>query len=168
MRKGIFIGRFQPFHIGHLDVVEEMENANDLEELLIGIGSAQYSNTYYNPFTAEEREQMIRKGLHIKKPYHIINIDDLNDYPRWVPYVESLCPEFHVVYAGNTIVKKLFEERGYETREMNNIHKISGTEVRKMMINGGTWQLYVPDGTKDVILQIGGVERLRKIVGLGG
>ncbi|MFH0948965.1 MAG: nicotinamide-nucleotide adenylyltransferase [Candidatus Aenigmatarchaeota archaeon] len=163
MKRAFFIGRFQPFHLGHLSAIHEMEEAPDIDELIIGIGSAQYANTIYNPFTADERENMIRRSLDIKKPYQIIVIDDINDYPRWVPYVKSICPTFDVVYSGNTITKQLFEEKGYEVRISNRRIGISATEIRQMMIEGGNWQDYVPEGTMTVILEIDGVKRLREI-----
>jgi len=162
MKRGIFIGRFQPFHKGHLYVVKEMDNADDLEEIIIGIGTAQTGYTSYNPFTEDEREMMIRKSLELKKHYDVVKINDLNDYPRWVPYVESLCPKFDVVYAGNTIVKELFEEKGYEVRSPRKIH-ISATEIRQMMLVNGNWRDYIPQGTADVIEEIDGVKRLKEI-----
>ena len=59
--KALFIGRFQPFHNGHLKVIQNSINLYD--EVIIGIGSAQYSNTTDNPFTAEERKLMIERSL---------------------------------------------------------------------------------------------------------
>lgn len=165
MKRGMFIGRFQPFHLGHLSVIQEMDKAKDLEELVLGIGTAQIGNTAYNPFTAEEREDMIRRSVKLKKPYHIVKINDINDYPRWVSHVKSLSPEFNVVYAGNTIVKQLFEEKGYEVRNVDINYKISATEIRQLMIGNGNWIDYVPEGTRDFIVEIDGVRRLREISG---
>jgi len=165
MKRGIFIGRFQPFHLGHLDVVEEMAKAHDLDELVIGIGTAQIGYTAYNPFTADERELMIRRSMKIDKPYQIVKINDINDFPKWVSHVESSCPEFHVVYSGNTIVKDLFEEKGYEVRTLKGPKKMSATEVRQMIINGKGWKDFLPQGTIDTILEINGQERLRELAG---
>jgi len=161
MRRGIFVGRFQPFHLGHLSVVKQMEESDDLEEIIIGIGSAQFSNTPYNPFTADERAEMIRRSISNKKKTHIIKINDINDYPRWVKYVESLSPKFDVAYSGNAITKKLFEEKGCEVRKPK-FNDISGTEVRKL-IRDGNWENYVPEGTKQVILEIDGIGRIKSM-----
>jgi len=163
MNRGIFIGRFQPFHNGHMAVVQEMEKAKDLEEIIIGIGTAQIGHTSYNPFTADEREDMIIKSLELEKPYQIIKIPDINDYSKWVSYVESLCPDFNVVYSGNTITKKLFEDKGYNVRGENVFEIISATEVRQLMVNKGNWQDYVPNGTVEVIEMVNGEKRLREL-----
>lgn len=57
----VFIGRFQPFHLGHQRVVEEaLDNAN---KLIVLIGSAHRPRCTRNPWTFEEREQMIRATL---------------------------------------------------------------------------------------------------------
>ena len=57
----LFIGRFQPFHEGHLSVVKRALRDNDF--LLIGIGSAEEDYLPDNPFTAGERWEMIRAAL---------------------------------------------------------------------------------------------------------
>ena len=51
--KALYIGRFQPFHKGHLKILQKL--AKKYDEIIIGIGSSQYSNTLENPFTSEER-----------------------------------------------------------------------------------------------------------------
>src|SRR3989337_2069484 len=59
--RGLYVGRFQPFHLGHLDAIKEVLKAVD--ELVIAIGSAQYSHNLNNPFTAGERLVMVRQAL---------------------------------------------------------------------------------------------------------
>jgi nicotinamide-nucleotide adenylyltransferase len=59
--RGLFVGRFQPFHSGHEQLVESI--AAEVEELVIGIGSADASHTRRNPFTAGERLVMISREL---------------------------------------------------------------------------------------------------------
>jgi nicotinamide-nucleotide adenylyltransferase len=61
MRRAFYIGRFQPFHLGHYSVITSI--ARDVDELVIGIGSAQKSHEPKNPFTAGERVMMIRHAL---------------------------------------------------------------------------------------------------------
>ena len=57
----VFIGRFQPFHKGHLAVVEEaLEKA---ERLIIILGSANQPRNSRNPFTTDERSKMIYGSL---------------------------------------------------------------------------------------------------------
>jgi len=58
---GLFIGRFQPFHLGHLDAIRF--GLSKVENLWIGIGSSNKSNEKRNPFTADERKDMILSSL---------------------------------------------------------------------------------------------------------
>jgi nicotinamide-nucleotide adenylyltransferase len=61
VKRGLYVGRFQPFHLGHLEAIENV--LKEAEELVIVIGSAQYSHNINNPFTAGERLVMIRRAL---------------------------------------------------------------------------------------------------------
>lgn len=57
----IFIGRFQPFHSGHLKVV--LEGLKQAEKLILLIGSAWQPRSTRNPWTHQEREEMVRACL---------------------------------------------------------------------------------------------------------
>ena len=59
--RGLYIGRFQPYHLGHQAVLEKI--AKEVEEIVIVIGSAQESHTPENPFTGGERMEMIYAAL---------------------------------------------------------------------------------------------------------
>lgn len=54
---GLYIGRFQPIHIGHESIIRKM--LNECEQVIIAIGSAQESGTEKNPFTFEQRADLI-------------------------------------------------------------------------------------------------------------
>ncbi|MCD4800755.1 MAG: adenylyltransferase/cytidyltransferase family protein, partial [Methanococcoides sp.] len=47
MKRAFYIGRFQPFHLGHHSVITSI--AEEVDELIIGIGSAQTSHEVNNP-----------------------------------------------------------------------------------------------------------------------
>jgi nicotinamide-nucleotide adenylyltransferase len=53
MLKALFIGRFQPLHLGHLDALKQISK----EEIIIGIGSSQYSGTKENPYNFEQEKK---------------------------------------------------------------------------------------------------------------
>ena len=52
-KRGLVIGRFQPFHNGHLELVHEI--LNECEELVLVIGSAQF-NYLLKTHLPQERE----------------------------------------------------------------------------------------------------------------
>ena len=61
VNRGLYVGRFQPFHLGHLDAIKNV--LKEVDELVIVIGSAQYSHSSDNPFTAGERLVMVHRAL---------------------------------------------------------------------------------------------------------
>lgn len=57
----VFIGRFQPMHIGHLSVIEKALRL--AEQLIIVVGSSYQPRTPKNPWTSGERKEMILQSL---------------------------------------------------------------------------------------------------------
>jgi bifunctional NMN adenylyltransferase/nudix hydrolase len=56
--RAVYIGRFQPFHIGHRSAINKcLEIA---EDVVVLVGSANSPRTPDNPFTYDERRQMIQ------------------------------------------------------------------------------------------------------------
>ena len=62
MSPSLFIGRFQPFHLGHLDAIQQILATH--KKIIIGIGSAQYEGIETNPYSAALRRRMIEESLH--------------------------------------------------------------------------------------------------------
>ncbi len=164
--RALTIGRYQPFHKGHLNVVKKI--SNEVNEIIICIGSAQLSHETNNPFTAGERIEMIKKSLSdngIEDMYYIIPIEDIKRNAIWVSHLESMTPPFDVVYSNNSLVARLCREQGYEVRHspLFKREQYSGTEIRNRVLNNKEWRHLVPDGTEDVIDEVKGVKRLKRV-----
>lgn len=161
----LFIGRFQPFHNGHLRVIEFISARYD--QVIIGVGSSQYGNTLENPFTVDERKQMIHQSLsdHSLSNYRIVEIPDIHNYPKWVDHVLSIVSDFHVVYANNPLTQRLFQEKGFIVKEtpLYNRGRYSGVEIRRRMIMGEPWEDSVPKAVVRIIKTVDGVKRLRDL-----
>ena len=164
---GLIIGRFQPFHKGHLEIIKKI--SSECGMVIIGIGSAQYSHVPDNPFTSGERYSMIHQAIRDDGIDNavIVPIEDMNIYSLWVSKVRSLCPPFSVVYSNNKATIRLFKEAGYAVHSspLYNREEYSGTEVRRRMAEGGDWRSLVPPKVADVIDEIDGIERIRSIYG---
>ena len=164
MKRGLYVGRFQPFHNGHKAVIDGL--CEEVDELIIGIGSAQMSHDLRHPFTAGERVLMIRRALSsVKIPLYIIPLEDIKRNALWVSHVVSMVPPFDTVYTSNPLVIRLFEEAGFsvESPPMYQRKNLSGTAVRQKMLEGNDWKQYVPEAAADVIESVGGVDRIRDI-----
>ncbi|ELZ11393.1 nicotinamide-nucleotide adenylyltransferase [Natrinema thermotolerans] len=164
MTRGFYIGRFQPFHNGHLNMVKQI--AEDVDELVLGIGSADDSHTVRNPFTAGERIMMITKSLvEYDLVTYAVPIEDLERNSVWVSHVQSMSPDFDVAYSNNPLVIQLFREAGIEIRQspMFNRDVLEGSEVRERMITDGDWQSLVPDAVVEVVEEMDGIERIQMV-----
>ena len=162
--RGFYIGRYQPFHDGHRHMVEEI--AAEVDELVLGIGSAGDSHTTRNPFTAGERVMMVTKAVEeLDATTYVVPIEDLDRNSVWVSHVQSMTPRFDVAYSNNPLVVRLFEEAGVEVRQSPMFRRdvLEGTELRERMIHGRDWENLVPDAVVDVIREVDGVERIRRI-----
>jgi nicotinamide-nucleotide adenylyltransferase len=160
--RALFLGRFQPLHKGHQKVISDI--AKDAEYIVIAMGSAQYSHSLENPFTAGERYTMISRTLKAEgiDNYHIVTLEDIHRYAVWVSHVVSNAPKFDCVYAHNPLSIRLFKEGGFKVVELT-LHepgRFSGTEIRRRMAAGEEWRNLVPEEVAKVIDEIKGVERL--------
>ncbi len=179
MLRAFFIGRFQPCHLGHVEVLRSI--LREVDELIIGIGSAQESHTIENPFTAGERMLMVSRAVdelmekmlengEIEKPkkVYIVPLEDIYRNSLWVSHVRSMVPPFSLVYSNNPLVIRLFKEAGIEVRStrMYRRFEYQGTEIRKKMLEGGDWRSLVPECVAEVIEEVKGVERIREIASL--
>jgi nicotinamide-nucleotide adenylyltransferase len=163
--KILYIGRFQPFHNGHLKLIKDIKDRYD--EIIIGIGSSQYGFDEKNPFTVKERRLMIENTLKNNKinNYIIFEISDIHNYPKWVSHVESIIPKFDVVIANNPLTIELFKKKGYKVikTKLYNRNVFSGEEIRKKMVNNQNWEKTVPKEVHKIILDIDGVDRLKNL-----
>ncbi|MDY0294054.1 MAG: nicotinamide-nucleotide adenylyltransferase, partial [Candidatus Methanomethylophilaceae archaeon] len=163
----LVIGRFQPLHRGHLEMIRQC--AADSEHLTIGIGSAQYSHDPENPFTAGERYEMISETMREEGVgnFCIVPVEDLNRYSVWVAHVVSMSPPFSAIYSNNPFTRRLFQEAGFDVKDspLYNRAVYSGTEVRRRMLADEDWRSLVPNAVAEFIDTIDGVNRLKDIAG---
>jgi nicotinamide-nucleotide adenylyltransferase len=162
--RGLYIGRFQPYHLGHQAVIRKI--AEEVSEIIIVVGSAQASHTPENPFTAGERLSMIYGALEdLRDRCYVIPLQDVDRNAVWVSHVLSMTPAFDLVYSNNPLVVELFTEAGIEVRKppMYIRDVYSGTVIRKLMVDGSDWERLVPGPVASVIAEIRGAERLINI-----
>jgi nicotinamide-nucleotide adenylyltransferase len=165
--RGLYVGRFQPFHIGHLEAIKRI--LDEVEELVIVIGSAQYSHTKENPFTSGERLVMIRSALEGAKVdfsrVWVVPVPDVHLHMMWVSAVEGYTPSFEIVYSNEPLTKRLFMEAGYKIKNIPFIERqlYSSTMVREKMLQGESWAALVPKAVAAFVAEIDGVNRLRDL-----
>lgn len=162
----LFVGRFQPFHNGHLLVVKGM--AKVCSKIVIGIGSSNKQGTAEDPFTAEERRDMIQRALQgvdviPNSDVVFVNLPDEKDDKEWTKHVLEAVGPIDVVWTGNAWTKKCFEEAGVAVKEIKEVPGISSTEVRKRIKDESDWIELVPDEVAASIKAIDGTKRLKNL-----
>jgi nicotinamide-nucleotide adenylyltransferase len=162
--RGLYVGRFQPFHRGHLSAVKTV--LDEADELVIVIGSAQYSHTIANPFTAGERLTMVRlaleeAGLDCRRLW-IVPVPDVHLHMLWVSALEGYTPKFDILFSNEPLTRRLFIEAGYKVKRIRFFDRktYSSTDIRTKMINSENWKKLVPTSVAAFITEIDGVNRL--------
>jgi len=162
MKTALFIGRFQPMHIGHLDTIEWI--LERYRKIIIIIGSSQESRTEENPFTFEERKEIIEKTLEsegIKENrYEIIGIPDVYDDKAWIGMILDRAV-FDIVFTRNPWTERCFKELNIPVEKHPLFGDISATQIRKMMREGKEWKRLVPREVERIIERIDLKERFK-------
>jgi nicotinamide-nucleotide adenylyltransferase len=167
VNRGLYVGRFQPFHLGHLDAIREV--LKEVDELVIVIGSAQYSHNQNNPFTAGERLVMIRHALEEAGVDYsrvwIVPVPDVHLHMLWVSAVEGYTPSFNALYSNEPLTSRLFMEAGYQVKKIRLFERqlYMSTVIREKMLKDDSWMELVPKSVADFICKIDGVNRLRDL-----
>ncbi len=163
--RGLLVGRFQPFHRGHLEVVRAIRADRPGDALLLGIGSAQESYTLENPFTSGERFEMISRAISEAKfdRIEIVPLPDIHQHALWVRHLEGLLPPFDRIYTNNPLTELLFERAGYDVKKPRLVRRAryEGVQVRAHLASGRGWRPLVPPAVARYLETIDGPARLR-------
>lgn len=167
MKTGLLIGRFQPFHYGHLTAVRYALQQVDM--LYIAIGSAQRSHEPDNPFTAAERIMMVKAALDDANidagKWLTIPIPDATAHAVWTAYIDMLIPKYDVVFSNDPLTIQLFTARRAKLVKVPYFKRgiYQATEIRRRMLEGKSWAQLVPKPVARLIRQIRGVQRIQSL-----
>jgi nicotinamide-nucleotide adenylyltransferase len=162
---GLLVGRFQPFHLGHLDAV--LFGLSRTENLFIGVGSSNKFNEKKNPFSAEERKEMIISSIESSMlgRVKIFEIPDVDNHDKWTFEIDQIVPKYDVVFTNDEFTKTLFKKRQINVIPvvLKEREKFSGTNIRQLIIDDKNWQDLVPQGTRKVLDKLNAKERLKNL-----
>ena len=164
---GAMVGRFQPFHNGHLQLIQTI--LSEVNFLKIGIGSSQYSNTMYNPFSYDERKEFIIQSLNSENVdpdlYDIYPIPDLHNMKKWVAQVLDVFGNFNIFYSNNDWIRQLFKKSGKKVgiKHVFDFKRFNGTYIRQMICDNESIQNLVPTSVISYLIKIDGIKRVKDL-----
>ena len=144
----VYIGRFQPFHQGHLACVREGLAIAD--KLIILVGSVNQPRSQKNPWNYKERHRMIRAALNQKQqPIYITGVRDYNHDLHWAKAIKKAVNK--IANIGNESIALIGHNRDassyYLTRfpdwqleSLPEYQNISATIIRNRLIKQGDIQ----------------------------
>ena len=162
--RGLMMGRFQPFHLGHLDLVRQILKVCD--EVIILVTSSQFNYLEKDPFTAGERIEMVHNSIKESDVdltrCIVLAIENQFNIATWGAYLKSMLPHFDRVYSGNEYVKMLLADSDIEVikPEFLDRKKFNATKIRSMIISNEDWEQLVPSAVSDFIKKINAKNRL--------
>lgn len=168
---GVIHGRFQCFHLGHLEYI--VNGINNCEHIFIGITNydinehkpfnsddTSRTKSESNPFSFYHRYIMIKKSL----ISYGIPVEKFDIVPFPIEYPEKICQyvpmdaTFFITIFDQWDKKKyeIFKSLGLKVKILpaNSTQetRISGTFVRNLIRTGGEWKDFVPKSVYDYIL----------------
>lgn len=175
MTTGLICGRFQPFHMGHMDLIKYALH-DGVDELIIVIGSPDKSHTRTDPFTAGERYRMIYNSIQelvysyirdeVMPTIHIIPVPDTTN-TAWVDNIVAYVPPFSRIYCNEPMSIRLFKEKGFDKifSYISLDRKIYCASNIRDWINQdiGNWITLVPKETYKVIRDCDGINRIKEL-----
>ncbi len=166
MKRGLLVGRFQPYHTGHHNAL--LNALKDVDEMVIVVGSSKESFKKENPFTAGERTEMIGLALQESKIFgkcYITPVADIDEYALWTQRIKSYCPKFDIIFTNNPLVKELFEADNYKVNKLvSNNSQIDSTKVREKILLGDSLKGLVPKSVEEFLKKINAKKRLKSIL----
>jgi nicotinamide-nucleotide adenylyltransferase len=165
-RRGLFITRAQPFHLGHVALLNAMKQ--DVDELIFLVAMANQSHTMNNIATSGERLEMCLPWLNkvwpgryflVALPYSDFSMENFLE-------LEFLLPKFDKVHTSNPNVAVLAESAGLSTQFYPIQNKIRGSLIRDCFRQDRPFEEYVPESTLLLLAKAKIPQRLRALSGV--
>ncbi|MBI4176957.1 MAG: adenylyltransferase/cytidyltransferase family protein [Candidatus Aenigmarchaeota archaeon] len=140
----LFVCRLQPMHNGHLHAIKKI--LGKYGSVLVAIGSSNVSRQRANPFSFEERKEMLTSVLgkeNLLGLCRIVGIPDIGNDGLWAKEFEKY--GFEVVVTGNDWTKRCLSP-GHKTEDPDFLEpeKYNATRIRNIIRLRGEWKFLVP------------------------
>lgn len=160
---GLYWGRFNPPHKGHLQLIKKL--LNEVDSLIIAIGSAEFKNTKRNPFDGNEKKKMMEAYLKEQeidtRKIKVIAVPDGKSFSSAIKNLFEFCGNFDVLYTDKETIIKLIKKK-VKVNRIKRTGTISSTQVRDAIANDKKWEHLTGKSVARLIRKFGGIERIKK------
>lgn len=159
---GLYWGRFNPPHKGHLKIIKDI--LKEADQLIIAIGKSQVKNTKRNPFNGTERKKMLEEYLKEQnldlKRIRLITIPETNSLSSSITTLFNKCGKFDILYTDKESVIRLVNKKVNVKRIRRN-DETSSTKIRKAISRDEKWEHLTGKSVKELIKKFDGIERIK-------
>jgi nicotinamide-nucleotide adenylyltransferase len=160
MKIGVYCGRFNPPHKGHLALIKRLKGK--VGRLVIVIGCSELRNQKRNPFSGSERKRMLEaylKELGIRG-VQVVNLSNRGPYSHAIKNLLGKYGGFDVLFNDNKTVARLIGKRA-KVVSFKRIGTVSSTMIRDRIAHGGEWESLTGKSVARLIRRFDGVRRIR-------
>ena len=161
---GVYWGRFNPPHKEHISLVKRLVKKVDL--LIVAVGSAESKNTKRNPFSGDQRVEMLKSYLR-EQGIKVKDVVAVKDGDSWTSSIDNLfekCGKFEVLFTDHKTIAKLVGNRVkvvcFERRS-----NISSTLIRDSIAKGEKWENLTGKSVVSLIRRFDGIARIKRAYG---
>ncbi len=162
---GLLVGRFQPFHLGHLEALQFA--LTKVDKLWVGLGSSNQPIQKNNPFSADQRKKMILSSIpdYMKEKISIYFIPDLDSHIKWIEKINDIVPDFEIIFSNDELTQHLYSKRNVKVISIPFLKRdrLSGTNIRDLITTDQKWDDLVPEGTKKFLIENNAKNHLKNL-----
>lgn len=169
---GVFLGRFQPLHNGHIAAIRE--SLKDCEKTMVLIGSVNKLINFKNPLSTEQRKSTLTEVFQSEIDSGALLLGTINDFPSHEPWVTDILGRVQNITddCSPTEVNLYTSEKDDEFYRSMFLYPlitldsqgVNATDFREHLYTGGApKRLYsdVPQATIDLLNTFIGTEEFR-------
>lgn len=168
----VFIGRFQPFHLAHMQTIKIALQQS--QQVILALGSAQQERNIKNPFLASEREEMILSNFSEadQKRIKFVHVIDVYNDEKWQKLVKLLVAGVAELNAKVGLIGHFKDESSYYLRlfpewemvELDSlVGAISATPLREAYYRGDIMESAFPLGTSEFLHKFKNTETYQQL-----
>ncbi len=162
---GVYWGRFNPPHKGHLKLIKKI--VKEVDDLIVAIGASELKDTKRNPFDGLEKRKMMEANLAEEGIKHVkvVAVEDGKSYSSAIKNLFEACGKFDVLYTDKETIIKLVCKK-VKVKRIHRKGEISSTKIRDAIASDGEWEHLTGRSVVKLIRKFNGIERIKKAYGV--